>query len=274
MQRLVKKKVMETNRNYYQMTMNEIVFENRNRLYGAYLLRTIWPQHLRTALLIMLSGFTACMLASQVSGYFFKSKPTVNIAPVIDLTEVPIIKKPTVTQPIVAPKLTPPPAKAATVRFTEIVVKKNNAIIDEEQPVHTATIGNTPIGTTTQTGTNEPFIEEPIIGIETPTNNEPWVYVEQMPEYPGGEAALLKYLGCNIKYPAMERENDIQGTVVLKFVVIEDGSVGNIEVMRAISPNLSKEAIRIVKTLKFKPGMQQGQAVKVYYTLPIKFSII
>jgi len=99
-----------------------------------------------------------------------------------------------------------------------------------------------------------------------------FISVEQMPEFPGGINALRRYIAENIQYPVLAQENDIEGTVILKFVVGKDGKVSNVQVLRGVDPLLDSEAIRVVKTLpKFKPGYNNGQPVKVWYTLPVMF---
>lgn len=109
---------------------------------------------------------------------------------------------------------------------------------------------------------------------EEPEEPQVFFIVEDMPEFPGGELALRKYIAENIRYPEMAKENDIQGTVYIRFVVDTDGSVKNVEVMRGVDPLLDKEAIRVVQSLpKFKPGKQRGKAVKVSHQVPIKFAL-
>lgn len=104
--------------------------------------------------------------------------------------------------------------------------------------------------------------------------NKVFTAVEQMPQFPGGEAELLKYVATHIKYPTMAAENNIQGRVVVKFVVKKDGNVGDVVVLRGKDPDLDREAVRVVKTLpKFIPGKMNGQAVSVWYTLPINFKL-
>ena len=96
--------------------------------------------------------------------------------------------------------------------------------------------------------------------------------VEQMPQFPGGEAALMKYIDNHIKYPANAAKNNIQGRVIVQFVVRKDGSVGKVKVVRSVDKDLDKEAVRVVKSLpKFTPGRQNGQVVSVWYTLPVTF---
>ncbi|MCQ2249809.1 MAG: energy transducer TonB [Bacteroidales bacterium] len=109
---------------------------------------------------------------------------------------------------------------------------------------------------------------------EEPEEPQVFFIVEEMPEFPGGELALRKYLAENVKYPEMAKENDIQGTVYVRFVVDTDGSVKNVELMRGVDPLLDKEALRVVSSLpKFKPGKQRGKAVKVSHQVPIKFAL-
>jgi len=104
--------------------------------------------------------------------------------------------------------------------------------------------------------------------------NKVFQVVEQMPEFPGGDEAMMKFIQKNIQYPDMERENDIQGRVVVGFVVNEDGSLTDINVKKGVSSGIDKEALRVVKLLpKFKPGKQQGKTVKVAFVLPIMFKL-
>lgn len=105
-------------------------------------------------------------------------------------------------------------------------------------------------------------------------DNKVFESVEQMPTFPGGDAALLKYVADHIRYPGPAQENGIQGRVVVQFVVTKTGSVGEVKVVRSKDPDLDKEAVRVVKTLpKFVPGKMNGQPVNVWYTLPITFKL-
>ena len=98
--------------------------------------------------------------------------------------------------------------------------------------------------------------------------------VEQMPRFPGGEAALMKYIKAHIQYPAEALKNRIKGHVVVQFVVERTGKIGEVKVVRSVDKDLDKEAIRVVKSLpKFTPGRQNGQDVSVWYTLPVTFTL-
>lgn len=99
-------------------------------------------------------------------------------------------------------------------------------------------------------------------------------FVEQNPEFPGGDRELLNLIKTKMQYPQMERDNHIEGTVLVRFLINEDGSVSNATIVKKVSPGLDKEAERLVYGLPlFKPGRQQGKAVKVYFNLPIVFKL-
>ena len=95
-----------------------------------------------------------------------------------------------------------------------------------------------------------------------------------MPEFPGGQGALLQYLSKSIKYPVIAQENGIQGRVSCSFVVEKDGSVTDVQVLRGVDPSLDKEAIRVITAMpKWKPGKQRGKPVRVKYTVPVTFRL-
>jgi protein TonB len=98
--------------------------------------------------------------------------------------------------------------------------------------------------------------------------------VEKMPSFPGGDAALFKFLGDNVKYPVIAQENGVQGRVICQFVVNRDGSIVDVEVVRSVDASLDKEAIRVIKSMpKWSPGQQRGKPVRVKYTLPVNFKL-
>ncbi|MDE6309716.1 MAG: energy transducer TonB [Muribaculaceae bacterium] len=119
---------------------------------------------------------------------------------------------------------------------------------------------------------NAIVVEEPVGGEKK--EEEVFRAVEQMPVYPGGDAALYKAINDNLRYPPMAAENNIQGQVVVQFVVQKDGTIGKVVVARGVDPDLDKEAVRVVKKLgKFTPGRNNGVPVAVWYTLPIRFKL-
>ena len=105
-------------------------------------------------------------------------------------------------------------------------------------------------------------------------DTEIFTIVEEPAEFPGGDAALLRYISSNIKYPAIAQENGITGRVNIRFVVEPTGDVSNVTVVRGVDPSLDREAVRVVQSLpKFKPGKQRNRAVRVYYSVPITFTL-
>jgi protein TonB len=107
-----------------------------------------------------------------------------------------------------------------------------------------------------------------------PEPDEIFLVVEDQPEFPGGTAALMEYLRKNIKYPAICRENNIQGKVIVTFVVNKDGSIVDIEVIKSVNPSLDKEAIRVISQMpNWKPGAQRGKPVRVKYSVPVNFRL-
>jgi TonB family protein len=104
--------------------------------------------------------------------------------------------------------------------------------------------------------------------------DEPFVVVEEMPMFPGGDLALLKYLSENTRYPEKAKENNIQGRVIVRFCVTAKGGVSLVSVIKGVDPDLDAEAIRVVKTLpSFKPGYQGGKPVPVWYMVPINYTL-
>ena len=103
---------------------------------------------------------------------------------------------------------------------------------------------------------------------------EPFVVVEEMPMFPGGDSTLLAYISHNTKYPESSKTNKIQGKVIVRFCVTALGSIDRISVLSGVNPELDAEAVRVVGSLPaFKPGKQGGKAVSVWYMVPIEFSL-
>lgn len=101
-----------------------------------------------------------------------------------------------------------------------------------------------------------------------------YVLVEQMPEFPGGEQELWNFLSSNMRYPVIAVENNIEGEVVVQFIVEKDGSITDVQVVKSVDPSLDKEAVRMVRIMpKWNAGMQQGKPVRVKYIVPVKFTL-
>jgi len=116
--------------------------------------------------------------------------------------------------------------------------------------------------------------EDEGIEIEEEDDEEFFMVVENMPEFPGGDLGLMKYIQKNVKYPPIAKEYNITGKVYVSFIVDRQGKVTNVKVVRGVDKNLDAEAVRVVKSLpKYKPGKQRGKAVRVMFTIPINFTL-
>ncbi len=116
--------------------------------------------------------------------------------------------------------------------------------------------------------------EDEMIEIEEESDDEFFMVVENMPEFPGGDLGLMKYIQKNVKYPPIAKEYNITGKVYVSFIVDKSGLVTNVKVVRGVDKNLDAEAVRVVKSLpKYKPGKQRGKPVRVMFTIPINFTL-
>jgi len=116
--------------------------------------------------------------------------------------------------------------------------------------------------------------EDIAIEIEEESDDDFFMVVENMPEFPGGDLGLMKYIQKNVKYPPIAKEYNITGKVYVSFIVDRSGSVTNVKIVRGVDKNLDAEALRVVKSLpKYKPGKQRGKAVRVMFTIPINFTL-
>lgn len=163
-----------------------------------------------------------------------------------------------------APELPPPPPPPAPeiveiINVVEDDVKVDAIKIETEDDKNKAVVIAAPVAGPT-------IVEE--------DDNVVFQVVEKMPSFPGGDAALFKFLGDNVKYPVIAQENGVQGRVICQFVVNKDGSIVDVEVVRSVDTSLDKEAIRVIKSMpKWSPGQQRGKPVRVKYTLPVNFKL-
>lgn len=170
-----------------------------------------------------------------------------------------------------------------TVKATELAIVRDEEVAEEIKSQDELKETDTAVGTTDfDKGTDDLNVvrehkDEVIVEEKRPEpveDNRVFDVVEQKPQFPGGDAALMKWLQDNVRYPAMAAENNIQGRVVVQFVVTKTGAIGEVKVVRGKDPDLDKEAVRVVKALpKFIPGKMNGHAVNVWYTLPVTFKL-
>lgn len=166
---------------------------------------------------------------------------------------------PVTRQEEVKPPPPPPPPKMADV----LNIVDDNVELDDE-----AALFDSEFDEEAEVEFQEVEVEEEVVE----DTEEVFIIVEQMPQFPGGDEALLKYLATSVKYPVIAQENGIQGRVFVSFVIDKNGEVTNVRVARPFDPNLDKEAVRVVQSMpKWTPGKQRGKPVKVSYNVPINF---
>ena len=271
----------------------DLVFEGKNKDFGAYVIRTeSTKRHNKAVIYTIIGAFVFALLAwalAKANAYFEERRLLEQAQQeevLIDMSqdaEEPEPEQERLEQP--KPEVLPEEV-LKSVKVTELAivedekVKKEDEIKTQDELKETETAfgqkdnkEGTEDRNVTKTLKDEVVVEKPI---EKPKEVKEEVFrsVEQMPQFPGGEAALMKYLQSHINYPPMAAENNVQGRVVVQFVVDKTGKVGEVKVVRSVDKDLDKEAVRVCKSLpKFTPGRQNGQAVSVWYTLPVTFKL-
>ncbi|WP_242509954.1 energy transducer TonB [Hymenobacter persicinus] len=274
---------MMDNTQLARASFDDIVFEGRNKAYGAYVLRRLYGSHVTRALLIAVAIF-AIMVSFPLIARMFADKDVKQddkMLKVNELMEAPPLdetKPPPPPPPPEAPP--PPPPKLSTIKFTPPVVKKDEEIKKVEEIPDQEELKEKTVATETVKGnTDNPADLSGLEGegnkvVEEVVEQKVYTYVEQMPVFPGGQEALLKYIAQNIKYPALALRNQVEGKVFIAFVVGPDGQVSDVKVQKGIGAGCDEEASRVIKNLpKFAPGKQNGRAVSVSYTVPVTFAI-
>ncbi len=159
----------------------------------------------------------------------------------------------------------PPPPPPAPTMSTEIEIVDNSVKINNEVEINAESDEKQAVETT---------VAPVIVQEEEAKEEEIFTIVEENPGYPGGDEARMEYLRKNIKYPVIAKESGVQGTVYVTFVVEKDGSVTDVKVLRGIGGGCDEEAVRVVKEMpKWTPGKQRGKAVRVQFSIPIKFAL-
>ena len=270
----------------------DLVFDGRNKEYGAYTLRMeTKPRHLKAFILTIIGalciGAVGVIYMSAVK-YIEEQRlldQAQQDAVVIDTSAEEEEAEEDVQERYEEPEVEALPEEILnTVKVTELLIAEDEEVRSEDEiktqdelkETQTA-FGQTDFdkGTddrnVTREHKNEVIVEEKK---PEPKKEEIFKAVEQMPTFPGGDAELMKWLRDHIQYPTVAMENNIQGRVVVQFVVTKTGKVGEVKVVRSVDRDLDKEAIRVCKSLPdFIPGRMNGQAVNVWYTLPVQFKL-
>lgn len=274
---------------YSGVSMDDIVFEGRNKEYGAYELRQINYRYALISLAIAISTYILVVLLSQVEFKLSqKNKEEIDVS--VKTTQVELPEElPDIEAPPPPPP-PPPPPEAPQIKFVEMVVKKDEEVADKDIATKKELEDeNKAIGFENKEGEGKakPVIiepEPPKTGTgpapapkpkeEKADDDKIHDFSEQNAEFPGGPAAMAQFIQKNLKYPEIALENQIEGTVVVEFVVEKDGSISNIKVLKDIGGGCGNEAMRIIKMMpKWTPGKQGDMPVRVKMRAPIKFKI-
>jgi protein TonB len=257
----------------------DVVFSGRNKNYGAYELRKDNPRNTNKALLIGVAAFVLLIsfktILNAIEGFIPKADEKVKV------TEV-VLPPPPVNEEVKPPPPPPEPPKPKVdqVRFPPPVVKPDNEVREKEPPTVKELEVADP-GPKDQKGDpnaaitiDEPVGNADVKQVVEENPNQIFTAVEQVPTFPGGDAGFNKYLSKNIRYPAIARENNVQGRVIVQFVVEKDGSLTDIKVVRGIGSGCDEEAVRALKASpRWKPGIQNGRPVRVQYSVPVSFAL-
>lgn len=268
----------------------DILFAHRNKAYGAYELRKNYDKRM------ILSGLLMCSFVLLFVGWNVLKKDETTAwnpdaeHPIVNPVDLKVIVLP---EPKKVPQEQTEVAHAGrtakTEQFAEMKVVKNDQV-DKPQikplsddalagPVNNSGLsGGTAIAldNSVHDGTDEPGANLSKKGntdaTNLPSNNEPMTIVSEKPIFPGGEAAMRKYLADNLVYPMQARRDEVSGTVHVSFVVNTDGSIVDVKLVRGVGSGCSEEALRVVRAMpKWKAGRHNGHSVRVKMTIPVKF---
>ncbi|MEB0263969.1 MULTISPECIES: TonB family protein [unclassified Mucilaginibacter] len=257
----------------------DVVFAGRNKAYGAYELRRENPRNTNKALIIGVAAFVLLIsfktILNAIEGFIPKADEKVKVTEV--LLPPPPVNEAVKTPP---PPPEPPKPKVDQVRFPPPVVKPDNEVREKDPPTVEELKVADP-GQKDQKGDpnqaitiDEPVGNSDVKQVVEENPNQIFAAVEQAPAFPGGESKFYKYLQDNVRYPSIARENNVQGRVILTFVVEKDGSLTDIKVVRGIGSGCDEEAIRVLKrSPRWKPGIQNGRPVRVQYSIPVNFTL-
>ncbi|WP_337043640.1 energy transducer TonB [Emticicia sp. 17c] len=271
---------METNvPSTMPVTLDDIVFEHRNKDYGAYNLRKTYTATMNRSMWIGIAIFSGLFITSYI---FAHQEEADEKATLVDLT-VTTIKEPEIppVQPLPEPE---PPKPIEPIQSVKYVPPKVVETTEKEeapptlQEIEVAAIstvtkaGLPPEGITDVPPAEAPPVEKKIAEVEE--SNEAFLHVEVQPTFVGGTSELYKFLSKTLKYPPVAQRANIEGRVYMSFIVEKDGSITDIQVVKSVGFGLDEEATRTVKLMpKWNPGKQNGRNVRVKFTIPVTFKL-
>jgi len=272
-----------------------LVFADKNKEFGAYQLRKESDKRHNLAVLFTLIGLVVIFIliiafskwsdyrAEQQALALQEQREKMMAAQLAQEADEPEPEPEVEEQKFEQPEIEVPEEVLATVQVTQIAIVDADKVKNEVMDMDTQKEDNTARGVVTQEGSDDAdkfkAVQEQVVVKEPepevkPKEEEIFVAVEQQAEFPGGTAAMMKWLNNNVRYPESAQQNDIQGRVIVKFVVEKDGSIGKAEILKGVDRDLDREALRVVKKMpKWQPGKNNGVAVRSYFNLPVVFKL-
>ena len=253
----------------------ELVFEAKNQAYGAYELRKNSSKRHLKALIIASIVFVFIVSTPILIRQIMPKKTIEKDVSVRIITDIKIDKP---KEDEILKEVPPPPPVRNTIKFIPPVIKPDEMVAEEEQPVMQKEVIETKAAVSNiafDKGTDD--VAAPVATVNNQITEEtdvPFVSVEQMPQFPGGDMEMIKFIRLNLRYPPLAQENGITGTVIINFVVDREGKISRINVVRGIGGGCDEEAVRVLSKMPaWSPGKQGGKPVLVSSTVPIKYSL-
>jgi len=267
----------------------DMVFADKNKSYGAYVLRKGTSGRNIKALLILI--IVAALVGGGLAYKVHQNKVEAENQAYLEALELQKLqeaakkekKEEIKVQPKVEQKKEIPEVRESQ-KFTAPVIKKDELVKESNTLKQMDQLDDkVAVGTETHEGTKDRTVEavRNDIAVATPppapkeeVTQKVFDVVEVMPSFPGGPSALLQYLSSHVKYPVVAQENGIQGRVTISFVVERDGSITDVRVAKSVDPSLDREAARVVSSMpRWNPGKQNGSAVRVKFNVPVQFKL-
>ena len=262
---------MKASSNVMAQRWEDLIFENRNKAYGAYVLRTVYTKNVLkgvglTIVIVALLFYSPDIIA------LFKGAEVVEKAPPRKLVYTELSAPPPIDKPKPPPPQVHLPKLQKVIKFVPPKVVKEEVV--EEIPT-IEEIKQNEVADVAVEGPTEIVFEEPVEEVVVEEDeNKIFTVVEQQPEFQGGYEAMMNFIKKNMRYPASARRMGVDGTVYVSFVVSKDGSISEVKTIRGISADCDKEAMRVVSMMPpWRPGKQNGKPVFVRFVLPIKFKL-
>ena len=269
---------METKKTNWE----NIVFEYRNKDYGAFRLRRLYPRNISIAIISVIGGYLLLFLIPTL----FKKSDKVEEVSQGETTKMIYYAELAPPPPIEKTYVAPPPKTVQknivqkVVKYVAPKVTKEEVIETEDLPT-VEEVSTNRIGTENVEGTGTQVYDEPVQVAAPPPTPEPepkkeekvvYTFVQKQPEFPGGNDALFKFMRENIIYPQIAADNGVQGTVIVQFTVNENGELTDLVVVRSLDRSCDQEALRVIRKMpRWIAGEQNGKKVSVRFTVPIRF---